>query len=138
MRFRERLARFMAGRYGVDALYRFTMWTCVALVLVSLFLRPFPVAYLILSSVETLLFIWTLFRCFSRNIEARQRENIRFWRIRERVRGFFRLCKNRRRDRKTHVYKKCPHCRSTLRLPKQKGRHSVRCPRCRTLFSVKI
>ena len=37
-----------------------------------------------------------------------------------------------------HVYKKCPHCRAQLRLPRKKGEHDVCCPRCKVTFSVKI
>ncbi len=39
---------------------------------------------------------------------------------------------------KDHVYRICPACRANIRLPKKKGAHSVRCPRCSTLFDVKI
>lgn len=39
---------------------------------------------------------------------------------------------------KDHVYRICPACRANIRLPKKKGAHSVRCPRCGTLFDVKI
>lgn len=39
---------------------------------------------------------------------------------------------------KDHVYRTCPECKANIRLPKKKGAHSVRCPRCSTLFDVKI
>ncbi len=39
---------------------------------------------------------------------------------------------------KYHVYRICPECKANIRLPKEKGQHSVRCPKCGTLFDVKI
>ena len=39
---------------------------------------------------------------------------------------------------KEHCYKKCSKCKTVLRLPKQKGEHTVQCPKCRESFKVKI
>ena len=58
--------------------------------------------------------------------------------LRDRVRGAFRRLKLRFSERKTHIYKTCPHCRATLRLPRAKGEHTTRCPRCGKEFGVKI
>ena len=46
------------------------------------------------------------------------------------IKGFFVLRKNKFRDRKTHVYRKCPHCKAQIRLPKVKGEHKCACPKC--------
>lgn len=35
-------------------------------------------------------------------------------------------------------YANCPHCRATLRLPRQRGKHTVRCPRCGERFGINI
>ena len=131
--FRERVARFMMGRYGVDALYHFTFWVCLALIVVNLFVNS-----LIISLIETLLIFWSIFRVMSRNIYKRQRENQIFLNIWGKIKSPFKMMGNKWRDRKTHVYKRCPSCKSTLRLPKERGEHSVRCPRCRSLFDIKI
>ena len=126
--------RFMYGRYGNDKLNNTLLWCYAALVIVYmvvfLFVEENPyvyIAYLFLS--------WTLlgvvvYRSMSRNIQKRRSENERFV-------GFFKLMKNKHRDRKTHVYRKCPTCRAVLRLPKAKGKHSVVCPRCKNRFEVK-
>ncbi|MGM9680894.1 MAG: hypothetical protein ACI3XR_05260 [Eubacteriales bacterium] len=39
---------------------------------------------------------------------------------------------------KDHVYRTCPMCLANIRLPKKKGEHRVRCPKCNNLFEVKI
>ena len=36
------------------------------------------------------------------------------------------------------LYRRCPGCRVTLRLPKRKGKHTVVCPKCGRRFEVKI
>ena len=131
--FRERIARFMAGRYGIDKLYYFLLTVCLILIVINWFAKSW-VIYL----VETGLFIYTFYRVLSRNVYKRQQENEKFIKLSEKPKNFFNLQKCKMRDRKTHVYKKCPSCRNNLRLPKQKGNHTVVCPCCKNRFDVKI
>ena len=124
--------RFFYGRYGTDTLNKVLLFVYIGLVIVhtvvSLFVDSviFSLVYLILA-VGLIIAIFS--RMFSRKIDARRRENEKFC-------GFFRLRRNKFRDRKTHVYKKCPACRAVLRLPKARGRHPVVCPRCQHRFFV--
>lgn len=138
-KFKNKLYRFMYGRYGTDTLNKFYLWTYVILVLVyavvSLLMWKASelantIVWLAYTVLSTALIVLIFFRMFSRNVVKRRRENERFC-------GFFKLNRNRFRDRKTHVYRKCPKCKAVLRLPKAKGKHSVVCPRCRERFSVK-
>ncbi len=131
MKFRERLARFMYGRYGADQLGRALLWVYLAVVIAAIFFRP--LYFLALALVG-----WMLFRIFSKNIYKRQQENQKYLRFSGKFKGWFGLQKNKFRDRKTHRYRKCPHCRATLRLPNKKGKHTVCCPKCRRDFNVKI
>lgn len=122
----------MYGRYGTDTLNKVLLGVYIALVAIytvaSLFVSSvlFSLAYALLSSLLVVVIFW---RMFSRKIANRRRENDKFC-------GFFRLRRNKWRDRKTHVYRKCPSCRAMLRLPKAKGKHSVVCPRCKNRFTV--
>lgn len=124
----------MYGRYGNDRLNNVLLWSYIVIVLLRMILFVFfdePVLVAIIYYVLTLaLFATIIFRAFSRNVVKRRRENERFF-------GFFKLLKNRFKDRKTHVYRKCPKCRAVLRLPKAKGKHTVVCPRCSERFSVR-
>ena len=43
--------------------------------------------------------------------------------------------KERRKD-KEHIYRECPACGATLRLPRKQGKHTVLCPRCGNKFGV--
>ncbi len=130
---RQRVAQFMWGRNGPDALYNFSLIVCIVLVVINIF-----VGSIIISVLEYALFIWTIWRCFSRNAVKRRAENMRFLKIKGKVTKWFDLIKCRFRDRKTHVYRKCPHCKNNLRLPKKKGDHTVKCPVCRGSFDVHI
>ena len=129
----------MYGRYGGDTLNKVLLWIYVSVVLIytiASFLIPstailvnqiVTICYFLLTA---LLIVLIFLRMLSRNIAKRRRENERFC-------GFFRLLRNRFRDRRTHVYRKCPKCRAVLRLPKARGRHTVVCPRCHERFGVR-
>ena len=133
MRFRDRLAGFMSGRNGYDQLSLFTLGIALALVIVNLFVHS-----VVIVIIEYALLIWTVFRALSKNTYRRSIENGKFTAFWERLKRFFLLQKNKIRDRKTHVYRKCPHCKTVLRLPKIKGSHGVTCPRCSSRFDVKV
>ena len=124
-----------AGWSHNDAMAHFD-WRSVnrdGLWLVSVILTAFGLERVtgVIWCVETLLLCYWLFRVLSCNVAARRREVERFF-------GFFHRQKCRYRDRKTHVYRKCVHCKALLRLPKRKGKHTVCCPVCKERFSVHI
>ncbi len=121
------IARFMYGRYGNDGLNTFLLVLAWILMLVGCF--PFPLSW-ICSIVALLLILWTLFRTFSRRVDRRRREYDRFHRIVTKPKRAWRLHKNKKRDKKTHLYFKCVKCRAVLRVPLNKGSIIVTCPRC--------
>jgi len=112
----NRFSNFMAGRNGMDALGA----AAFAAYLILLALGRF--VWLPLTGLAYAAALYALFRCFSRNLTARRRENQAF------LRPFRRL-----RDRE-HRYLRCPKCRRTLRVPRGKGRLSIRCPHCGERF----
>lgn len=123
----------MYGRYGTDTLGNVMLVTYIVIILLYTFISFFvssiwfDVAVWLVSAA---LAITVFYRMFSRQVAKRKKENDKFC-------GFFRLRKNKFKDRKTHVYRKCPDCKAVLRLPKAKGKHSVVCPRCKNKFTVK-
>ena len=133
MRFRERIARFMYGRYGGDNLNNFLLIAVAILMVVNIFVNS-----LVMYVVYMVLWCWTFFRMLSRNVYKRRAENEKFMKLWKPIKNELKLMKNKHRDRKTHVYKKCPKCKAVLRLPKQKVKHTVKCPKCSERFEVKI
>lgn len=130
---RERIAGFMAGRYGIDRLYYFLLAICSILIIINFFVNS-----LAISIIESLLFVYAIYRVLSRNIYKRQAENEKFIKLWDKPKKFINLQKCKIRDRKTHVYRKCPSCKNNLRLPKEKGKHTVSCPCCKHRFDVRI
>ena len=132
-KFKNKLYRFMYGRYGTDTLNKVLLWVYVIWILifsvVSLFVSSVWLSLLYYVSI-TAMAGWMFFRIFSRNIPARRKENEAFC-------NFFKLRRNKFRDRKTHVYRKCNNCKAVLRLPKSKGKHFVICPKCKNRFKVR-
>ena len=136
------IQKFMYGRYGTDTIGR-VLLICYAVVVLGFSITRIILGFTLASdhialkiveisylAVSLALIISTFCRMFSKNIAKRRRENERFC-------GFFKLQKNKFRDRKTHVYRKCPSCKAMLRLPKAKGKHIVVCPRCKNRFEVR-
>lgn len=133
MKLRERFWKFWSERNGADQFYQFLMWLLLVLMLINLF-----VGSLIFSLVILALLCYATFRLLSRNRYRRQRENQAYLHLLSRIKGWFVLNKNKVRDRKTHIYRKCPSCRRVLRLPRIKGTHTVCCPCCGNRFQTKV
>ena len=133
---RERVWKFMQGRNGPDALYSFLMIVCIILIVACMFLRG--IAELIVSLVYLSVMFYAIFRLFSKNLYKRRKENADFLRFVKNFKGLFRLQRDRIRDRKTHVYRRCKACKSVIRLPKKPGKHRVCCPCCSHRFDVYI
>ena len=138
--FREKLIRFFNGRYGVDDFEKFLCIFYFAFVLITAILSIFlsPVVVLILRIISSLILVYIFFRMLSRSIQMRMRENRIYLNIKNSIFSWIKLQKNRFRDRKTHIYKKCPHCKAVLRLKKIKGEHRAACPRCGKCFDVTV
>ncbi len=130
---REQIARFMYGRNGMDNLNQFIFWFYIALLAINLLLKSFILSYLDLILVGIF-----IFRNMSKNIWKRHEENRKYLKVQHKVTSWFKLQRSKWTDRKTKVYRKCPNCKKTLRLPKTKGSHEVSCPCCQHDFQVKV
>jgi len=132
--------RFMYGRYGTDTLY---WWLFGGALLCSILSRVFGglgfgIAANVLRLFTSVGLVYAMFRFLSKNKYKRLAENRAFCQFLTKIKKKFELLRNRFRDRKTHVYKSCPKCKAVLRLPKSKGEHTVRCPKCGDRFDVRI
>lgn len=128
---KEKLYRFMQGRYGSDQLNRFLMILVIICFAVSLFgVRPF---YLL----GIVLLIYAYFRMLSRNIYKRSAENSAYLRYEYKVKQKFAKLKRDIKQRKTHHIYKCPSCKQKIRIPRGKGKIEIRCPKCGQTFIKK-
>ncbi len=130
---KEKFAKFMAGRYGTDRLNMFMVIVLLVCAVINLFVRNgyFSV---VLSSWELFLIILIYIRMFSRNISKRYAENQKYLAIENRIRRFFGQKKYIQQQRKDfHIYS-CPQCKQKIRIPRGKGKVSIRCPKCGAEF----
>ena len=122
----DALRRFMIGRYGSDQLGRWLLGAAIVLIVLGMIGNRTGSAVLAgLSLLAYVPLIWSIFRMYSRNIEARRRENLAFGRFLTRI-----------RDRE-HRYYACPKCRQTVRVPRGRGKINIRCPKCGEQFIKK-
>lgn len=133
---REKMQRFMMGRYGADELAK----TLNAIVLVCLVISMFGAKVPVLAIfywIGIALMIYNCFRMFSRNVPKRYEENQKFLTMRYRAVAKSNTMKKRWQQRKTYRFFRCPGCRQTVRVPKGRGKICITCPKCRKEFVKK-
>ena len=132
MNFRYKLMQFFSGRYGIDQLFLILF----AISMVLAFINVFVGSYLLQIFVYLLGF-FAVFRALSKNHYKRSNENQKALQILSVFRRKSADFKQKRQD-KDHIYRTCPACKATLRLPRKKGKHNVKCPKCSHSFKVRV
>ncbi len=135
---KDKITRFLMGRYGLDPLGYALIILSMALSLTSSVVNSVShaVSYA-LWILSYAVLVWAVFRVLSRNIYARRRENEKFMGIWKPVKKWFKLQYNRIKDIKTHRHFACPNCKNNLRVPKGRGTITITCPVCKTKFDRK-
>jgi LSD1 subclass zinc finger protein len=128
-----KLMAFMQSRYGPDPMYKGLFAVAMVLIILNLFVRSSVLYFLAMG-----LIVYSMFRFFSKDRARRAAENQRYLALRDKTKKRLLLIKNRIRDIRTHRYRSCPSCKTTLRLKKQVGTTHVKCPVCRNEFEVEI
>ena len=121
---KEKFQRFMYGRYGMDSLGRFMLWTSVLLFVLSTFM-------------DNRFFYWIAFalivceyvRMFSRNIQKRSSENREYTAYASRVKRYFEKQKHLMKLRKDYRIFSCPECKQKVKIPKGRKKVEIRCPK---------
>ena len=158
-----RFRQWMQGRYGRDELYTGLLVLYLILLVLNMFFRK----WMIFGILSWPVLVFAFYRYFSRNIEQRELENRKFLALLGKCKGglekvdwqtgSFRRQPNRTSSRASSrkpsgdpsiwvkfkefprkKYAACPQCRATLRLPRKRGKHTVRCPCCGNRFGVNI
>ena len=132
MSFRENFNAFMSNRYGADQFGRFLSVFALILLVADLFIPG--LAGKIIAAIVLLVLAFVIFRMFSKNTVQRNKENIVYLKIKNWIVSRFVNFKRRFKDRKTHRYFKCPTCKTSVRVPKGKGKIRITCPRCAATF----
>ena len=130
-RIRERLARLMTGRRGADELSLALLIAGVTLSVLTSVTGFMPLYLLGLAC-----YVLSIFRMFSRNIEKRYAENIKFMTLWRGWRSNLSQFINRVKNMRKYKYFKCPECHARLRLPRKVGEVTVTC-KCHHAFKQK-
>lgn len=122
----------MQGRYGVDEFSRFLDISGIVFFVLSLF-KPLRFLYFVAAA----LLLWSIFRCYSKNIPKRYSELNKYLKIKNKIIPEIQIIKNRISGRKTYRYFKCSGCKTQLKVPKGKGKIEISCPKCKTVMVKK-
>ena len=129
---KERMQRFMAGRYGNDQLNQFIFIVAIISMVLEIITRQS-----LFYTLTLVLLILAYVRVFSRNINKRYEKNMKFLQKKDAILNKFRKQKYYAAQRRNfHIYT-CPQCKQKIRIPKGKGKISITCPKCRTSFIKK-
>ena len=125
---KEKFYRFMQGRYGIDQLNSFLMIVCVICFIVNMFIGSIVLTFI---AYGTWLFV--IFRMFSKNIYARNRENDKYLNFFSPLSRWLKLKLMSKQD-PSNKYFSCPKCKQMVRVPKGHGTVVVTCPNCKNKF----
>ena len=126
---RNRLQRFMAGRYGVDKMNQVLSVCSLILIVFGIFFKESLLYWVGLAVI-----IYIYFRMLSKDIPRRYAENQAFLQQYYRLTGWFTGKKQSMERNKGYRIYKCPQCRQKVRVPKGKGKISIHCPKCSNDF----
>lgn len=138
--FREKIARFMAGRNGVDQLGKASLWLSLIFLVITMFTHQ---GWIYLLAIAAL--VYSYFRMMSRNTSKRYLENQHFLQKTYKIRSWFGGLSSKAKYQKSkmsydHEQRKiyrifyCPACKQKIRAPKGKGKICITCPKCKTEF----
>ena len=128
----------MQKKYGIDEYSIFLVWIAIVCVVVAYFINS-----TVLNGISSFIVIYAIFRTMSSNTLKRSKENQVFMdNVINPVKNTFKKdnskAKTRNKDKdKDFKYISCPSCGQKLRIPKNKGKIKVRCPKCKDQFDAK-
>ena len=124
--------RIMYGRYGWDKLN----WILLILFVVLAFVGRFTNNPL-LATLAFIPIMCCAFRALSTNVTKRYDENYKLFHIFDGIKEKKKKNKEFKTYSKTHHHIECVNCKQKMRVPKNKGKLEVTCPKCKTVFYVK-
>ena len=129
---RNGINRMMAGRHGADEFSMALLIMGLVVSIIGSFAR-----FGLLSLISLALYIYSIFRMFSRDHNKRYAENQKYLALWNKRTGSIRQFFVRLKNIKKYKYFKCPECHSRLRLPRKVGEVTVTCGKCHHAFKQK-
>jgi len=129
---KARFAKFMAGRNGNDQFNTFLLTVDIVLALVGTLIGGSIGRFFYIPVLAILGYAY--YRMFSRKLERRRYENSKYLRLRYKFTAELRARRERWVQRKDYKFFKCPACRTTLRVPRHRGKIKIVCRKCGSSF----
>ena len=126
------ISRFMEGRYGPDQFGIFTLVFGLVLSLLS-----GVIGLPVIGLLGTGLYIYTLFRLFSKNRNKRIAENQKYVALSSNTKTKARQFILRKKKKKDYKYFRCPQCKVLLRMKRGTGDKEITCAKCKHQFHQK-
>ena len=131
-KFKTYIQKFMIGRYGVDKLSTYLLYGGLAVVVLANLFN-----WSIIGLLGWAAIILGYYRTFSRNRTKRYQENQKFLASTRQFTRSWNQKRNKFMQRKVYKYYACPNCHKKLRVPRNKGKISIKCPHCKDQFIKK-
>lgn len=128
----QKIAVWLSGRNGSDELGICVLIVASLLLLINIFVRS-----IILSVCALLLIGYCCWRMASRDIEARETENVVFMDFVSPIMPWFRNPGAAAKELREYKHLTCPECGQRVRVPRKKGKLRITCPKCQTKFEAK-
>ena len=143
---KEKIRKFMTGRYGSDDLSLCLLIVAGVCLVFAAISRNRSASYFFVT-VLVLLVVWSIFRMLSKNTMAREKENNLYKKItggfssntrpfRDSMKAWWENIRGIRpfNNKKTYGLKaclfKCPGCGVDVKVPANKGKIMITCPKC--------
>jgi len=126
------LKNFMNGRYGTDQL---TLSLLVLGMILTFLANAFK--WHAVTMFSNVIFLACIYRALSKNISARQTENIKFLKLYNPAKTWITGKYNIIKSLRYYKYFKCPNCKQEIRAPRGKGKILITCQKCKNKFIQK-
>lgn len=134
---KEKIMKFMYGRYGNDELNQFLVKLIFVNLILSLFVRSSRFLSDLFYYLSIILLIFMYYRMFSKNYSKRYSEKMAYLEYSDKVKVYLDKNNKDKSQRKEFRFYKCPSCKQKVRVPRGKGKISIHCPKCGVDFIKK-
>lgn len=134
---KEKLMKFMYGRYGNDELNQFLFKLVFIGLVISLLSGRTSLLGDLFYYLALIIVAIIYFRMFSKNFNKRYGERNTYLNFSNKIKLYLDKKSKKLKQKKSYAFFKCPSCKQKVRVPKGKGKISIHCPKCNVDFIKK-
>lgn len=134
---KEKLMKFMYGRYGNDELNQFLFKLVFIGLVISLLSGRTSFLGDLFYYLALIIVAFIYFRMFSKNFNKRYAEKNAYFNFSNKIKLYLDKQGKKAQQKKSYAFFKCPSCKQKVRVPKGKGKISIHCPKCNVDFIKK-